>query len=192
MKKQTKSEHDYKSPKILIIVHLKVKVMSNWIIWIINKLFENLFVKCLTKQQVSELLTQGQVFELRQRGRGTQLVEDVVVPLILSLQKEHRLQRSGNCLIQQRCWWAGLELETQLRLKAFLRHRTHLKHHSGFLQQIGAHVGADDVIPPVKTDLDVFSETAAVVVTRCLCISNSLWRKTGASRKKNSHSVKAN
>lgn len=51
---------------------------------------------------------------------------------------------------------------------------THLKHHSGLLQQVCAHVGTDDVIPPVKADLDVFPEAAAVVVTCRLCVSDSL------------------
>lgn len=65
-------------------------------------------------------------------------------------------------------------LEVQLRLKAFLRRCAYLKHHSGLLQQIRAHVGTDDVIPPVKADLDVFPEAAAVVVTCRLRISDSL------------------
>lgn len=50
----------------------------------------------------------------------------------------------------------------------------HLKHHSGFFQQICSHVGTDDAKAVVEADLDVFPETTAVIVPGCLRISNGL------------------
>lgn len=41
---------------------------------------------------------------------------------------------------------------------------THLKDHSGLLQQVGPHVGPDDVVPFVKADLNILSKAAAVVI----------------------------
>lgn len=51
---------------------------------------------------------------------------------------------------------------------------SHLKHHSWFLQQIRSHVGADDAVVIVETDLNVFPKATAVVISGGLCISNGL------------------
>lgn len=53
----------------------------------------------------------------------------------------------------------------------------HLKHHSWFLQQICSHIGSNDTISIVKADLNVLSETTAVVISGGLRISNGLKRR---------------
>lgn len=53
----------------------------------------------------------------------------------------------------------------------------YLKNHSGLLQEVGPHVGADDAVPLVETDLGVLPEAAAVVVPGGLCVSYRLGRR---------------
>lgn len=50
----------------------------------------------------------------------------------------------------------------------------HLKRHSRFLQQVRPHVGPDDVIVFVESDLDVLPKATAVVVSSRLCIPDGL------------------
>ena len=61
-------------------------------------------------------------------------------------------------------------------LRACLMHErsTHLEHHSGLLQQVGPHVGSDDMEAPVKADLNVLAETTAVVIPCCFGVTNRL------------------
>lgn len=54
---------------------------------------------------------------------------------------------------------------------------TDLKHDAGLFQQVGAHVGTDDVVMFVKTDLDVLSKATAVVIASGFGISNRLMEK---------------
>ena len=68
-------------------------------------------------------------------------------------------------------------------------HSTHLKDHPGLLQQVGPHVGSNDVVPSVKADLDILPKAAAVVIARGFGISDGLFRtnqpkmwKTGRAR----------
>lgn len=56
-------------------------------------------------------------------------------------------------------------------------HAAHLKDHPGLLQQVGPHVGPDDAVPLVKSDLNVLPETAAVVVAGGFSIPDGLCRK---------------
>ena len=63
----------------------------------------------------------------------TQLVEDVIVPLILGLVD-----------------------------------------HSRLLQQVGAHVGSDDLVTLAEANLKVLTKATTVVVPNCLGISNGL------------------
>lgn len=56
-------------------------------------------------------------------------------------------------------------------------HAAHLKDHSGLLQQVGPHVAADDAVPLVKADLNVLSETAAVVIAGGFSIPDGLCGK---------------
>lgn len=53
---------------------------------------------------------------------------------------------------------------------------THLKDHSGLLQQVGPHVGPNDVVPFIKANLNVLPKTAAVVIASGFSISNGLHR----------------
>lgn len=53
---------------------------------------------------------------------------------------------------------------------------TYLKGHSGLLQQVGPHVGPNDVVTFVKTNLDILSKTAAIVIASGFGISNGLYR----------------
>ena len=53
----------------------------------------------------------------------------------------------------------------------------YLEHHSGFLQEVGPHVGSDDLEPLIKADLCVFPKVTAVVVPGGLCIANRLQKK---------------
>lgn len=55
-------------------------------------------------------------------------------------------------------------------------HTAHLEDHPGLLQQVGPHVGPDDVVPFVKADLNVLSKSAAVVVASGFSISDGLFR----------------
>ncbi|KAL0613233.1 hypothetical protein AAY473_016701 [Plecturocebus cupreus] len=48
---------------------------------------------------------------------------------------------------------------------------THLEDHSGLLQEVGPHVGPNDVVSFVKADLDVLAETAAVVIAEPCTLS---------------------
>lgn len=50
----------------------------------------------------------------------------------------------------------------------------HLKDHSGLLQQVGPHVGPNDVVPLIKANLNVLSESAAVVIASGFGISDGL------------------
>lgn len=72
-------------------------------------------------------------------------------------------------------WEKSYSAELPMNRQA--QHGTYLKHDSGLLQQIRAHVGSNDMIPPVKADLNVLSEAAAVVVACRLRIANSLGGK---------------
>lgn len=109
----------------------------------------------------SILLTQSQIFELWQVSAGTQLVEDVVVTLVVCLNTDK--------LVRTRIGYLSNPSDG--------RCSHYLKHHSGFLQQIGPHVGADDAVPPVKADLRVLPEAAAVVVPGGLRVSYRLGEK---------------
>lgn len=51
---------------------------------------------------------------------------------------------------------------------------THLEDHSGLLQQVGPHVGPNDVVPFVKANLNVLPKTTAVVIARGFRIANGL------------------
>ncbi len=73
------------------------------------------------------------MLELGQVGGGAQLVEDVVVTLLRSLEDD-----------------------------------------PGFLQQVGAHVRADDRVRFAEADLQVLAEAAAVVVPRRLRVADRL------------------
>ena len=44
----------------------------------------------------------------------------------------------------------------------------------GLFQQVGAHTGSHYVVVLAETDLNVFPKSTAVVITRCLGITNSL------------------
>lgn len=55
----------------------------------------------------------------------------------------------------------------------------HLKDDPGFLQQVGPHVGSDDVTLAPESDLDVLSEAAAVVIPRRLCVPDRLRSSQG-------------
>lgn len=56
-----------------------------------------------------------------------------------------------------------------------LSHTPHLKDHSGLLQQVGPHVGSNDVVPFVKANLNVLPKAAAVVIASGFSISNGLY-----------------
>lgn len=56
-------------------------------------------------------------------------------------------------------------------------HAAHLKDHSGLLQQVRPHVGTNDAVPLVKADLNVLSETAAVVIAGGFSIPDGLCGK---------------
>lgn len=60
--------------------------------------------------------------------------------------------------------------------KKILSHTTHLEDHSGLLQQVGPHAGPNDVVPFVEADLNILSETAAVVIASGFSISDGLLR----------------
>lgn len=60
--------------------------------------------------------------------------------------------------------------------KKSLSHTTHLEDHSGLLQQVGPHAGPNDVVPFVEADLNILSETAAVVIASGFSISDGLLR----------------
>lgn len=60
------------------------------------------------------------------------------------------------------------------KIQNHLGHTTHLKDHSGLLQQVGPHVGPNDVVPFVKADLNILSKTAAVVIASGFSISDGL------------------
>lgn len=89
----------------------------------------------------------------------------MVVPLFLSLQKYIYVQHMEK--------HKGL----RLNLKASFLCETHLKYYSGLLKQIRSHVGTDDVISPIKANLNVFPKAAAVVIAGGFCISNCLHRR---------------
>lgn len=55
---------------------------------------------------------------------------------------------------------------------------THLKDHPGLLQQVGPHVGPNDVVLLIKADLDVLPESAAIVVASGLGVPNGLDQQT--------------
>lgn len=52
----------------------------------------------------------------------------------------------------------------------------HLKDHSGLLQQVGPHVGPNDVVPLIKANLNILSKSAAVVIASSFGISDGLHR----------------
>ncbi len=52
--------------------------------------------------------------------------------------------------------------------------KTNLKHHSGLFQKVRPHVGSNDAVFPVKSNLDVLPKATAVVVSRRLGVSYSL------------------
>lgn len=54
-------------------------------------------------------------------------------------------------------------------------HTTHLKDHSGLLQQVGPHVGSNDVVPLVEAYLNILSKAAAVVIASGFGISDGLF-----------------
>lgn len=60
----------------------------------------------------------------------------------------------------------------------------HLKDHPWFLQQICSHVGTNDTVTCVKSNLNVFPKTTAVVVPGGLCVSNGLTDKKKTKKKK--------
>lgn len=51
---------------------------------------------------------------------------------------------------------------------------THLEDHPGLLQQVGPHVGPNDVVLLIKANLNVLPESAAVVVASGLGVPNGL------------------
>jgi hypothetical protein len=51
---------------------------------------------------------------------------------------------------------------------------THLKDHPGLLQQVGPHVGPNDVVLFIKANLNEFPKSAAVVVASSLGVPNGL------------------
>lgn len=67
--------------------------------------------------------------------------------------------------------------EKQTHRKMTKSVHAHLKHHTGFLQQICSHVGPNDPVSVVETDLDVLPEATAVVVAGCLGVSDSLMER---------------
>lgn len=52
--------------------------------------------------------------------------------------------------------------------------KTNLKHYSRLFQKVRPHVGSNDVVFPVKSNLNVLPKATAVVVSRRLGVSNSL------------------
>lgn len=112
--------------------------------------------------------------ELRQTGRGTELVEDVIVPLLLCLQ--HQRQSSaeippGSLQDPSRIPAGSAVIPSQTRPQ------THLEDNARLLQQVSPHVGTDDVVVSAEADLDVLPKAAAVVVPRGFGVSNGLMGK---------------
>lgn len=53
-------------------------------------------------------------------------------------------------------------------------YKTNLEHHSRLFQKVRPHVGSDNVVLPVKSNLNVLPKATTVVISRRLGISNSL------------------
>lgn len=104
--------------------------------------------------------------------------------LIKKRKKEDRKHKSIQVRVRRRgvLWAPGAEHAARKHHPREKRNKTcshaaHLKDHSGLLQQVGPHVGADDAVPLVKADLNVLSETAAVVIAGGFSIPDGLCGK---------------
>lgn len=105
--------------------------------------------------------------------------------ILIHERRERRPKEQG---IQSQARKLGCSLDTGKRMRGQVPasraktiqgspgHTTHLKDHSGLLQQVGPHVGSNDVVPSVKANLDVLPEAAAVVIASGFGISDGLFR----------------
>lgn len=120
------------------------------------------------------VLTETQALQLGQGGRGTELVEDVVVPLCSRLWEE----QPGH-LRAPKCPRLGTrdtllsQLDPGGAQQPLCSPETHLEGDAGLLQQVGFDGGPSDT-GLAEANLDVLPKAAAVVVPGRLCVPKGL------------------